>query len=110
MNYKDLLAQQQHYFNSNATKDLGFRLEQLKTLKGLIKDYEKYENTINEDLHCLFEESLSKLDYLEFLEFFYEILVINNYTLGDNLICYLKNILQEYRLLFIADNSENVHR
>ena len=70
--------------------DPKIEIKSLFLLERLIKDYEKYYNTINEDLHFLFEKSLSKLDYLEFLEFFYEILVVNNYTLGDNLISYLK--------------------
>lgn len=38
---KKLIEQQKQYFNSNATKPLSFRIEQLKKLRALIKNYEQ---------------------------------------------------------------------
>ena len=38
---KALIHQQKQYFNSNATKPLSFRIEQLKTLKSVLKSYEQ---------------------------------------------------------------------
>src|ERR1035437_10055554 len=41
MNYKEIIKKQTDYFNSNKTKDVGFRIEQLKKLKAVIKSNEK---------------------------------------------------------------------
>ncbi|HMK18120.1 MAG TPA: aldehyde dehydrogenase family protein [Chitinophagaceae bacterium] len=38
---KALIDQQKQYFNSNATKPLSFRIEQLKKLKSVLKSYEQ---------------------------------------------------------------------
>ncbi len=38
---KSLIDQQKQYFNSNATKPFSFRIEQLKKLKAVIKNYEQ---------------------------------------------------------------------
>ncbi len=40
MNYKTIIASQQAFFNSNITKDLSFRLTQLKKIKRLLKENE----------------------------------------------------------------------
>ncbi len=37
MNIKNLIAQQNTFFNSNQTKDIGFRIEQLQKLKQILK-------------------------------------------------------------------------
>lgn len=42
MNYADILLKQKTFFNSHKTKDLSFRKEQLKKLKNIIKDNEKF--------------------------------------------------------------------
>ncbi len=40
MNAEELLLKQRNYFNSNSTKDIGFRLDILKKLKLLLKSHE----------------------------------------------------------------------
>ena len=40
MNYNEIIKKQTDYFNSNQTKNIGFRIEQLKKLKFVIKNYE----------------------------------------------------------------------
>lgn len=41
MNYKEIITDQTNFFNSNITKDIGFRIEQLKKLKTVIRNYEE---------------------------------------------------------------------
>jgi len=41
MNYKDIIQKQSDFFNSNKTKDIVFRIEQLKKLKSAIRSNEK---------------------------------------------------------------------
>lgn len=41
MSYKELIKKQTDYFNSNKTKDIEFRIEQLNNLKSVIKGSEK---------------------------------------------------------------------
>ena len=40
-NILDIFDKQKHYFNSNQTKDLDFRINSLKKLKNIIKSSEK---------------------------------------------------------------------
>jgi len=40
MNYEEILKDQRNYFNSNQTKAIEFRIEQLRKLKNLIKNQE----------------------------------------------------------------------
>ncbi|WP_205749794.1 hypothetical protein [Cyclobacterium amurskyense] len=40
MEIGDLFAQQKDFFNSNKTKSVSFRIEQLKTFKNLLKENE----------------------------------------------------------------------
>ena len=40
MKITELHSKQQAFFNSNKTKDVSFRIEQLKKLRGLIKENE----------------------------------------------------------------------
>src|ERR1035437_9004287 len=40
MPYQEIIKKQTDFFNSNQTKDIGFRIEQLKKLKSLIKNQE----------------------------------------------------------------------
>lgn len=52
LNFTSLLLQQRQYFNSGATRPLAFRLEQLKKLKALIRDYEpQILQALRQDLH-----------------------------------------------------------
>jgi len=46
---KQLIENQRNYFNSNVTKDIEFRLKQLKKLYSVIKDNEKYLNKAIKD-------------------------------------------------------------
>jgi aldehyde dehydrogenase (NAD+) len=41
INMKELINQQKQYFNNNTTKPLGFRIEQLKKLRTVLKDHEQ---------------------------------------------------------------------
>ncbi|WP_103071140.1 aldehyde dehydrogenase family protein [Aquimarina sediminis] len=41
MNYQDIVNQQRQFFNSNATKDVSFRIKQLKHLKKIIQNNEE---------------------------------------------------------------------
>ena len=38
---KALINQQKQYFNTNATKPLSFRIEQLKKMRSVLKSYEQ---------------------------------------------------------------------
>ena len=40
MNWNEIINNQTDYFNSYQTKDIGFRIEQLKKLKSIIKNNE----------------------------------------------------------------------
>ncbi len=77
MNYEEILKNQRNYFNSNQTKAIEFRIEQLKKLKKLIKnresvfyeaiykDFKKSEfDTYTTELNIIYqeiEESIQKL-------------------------------------------------
>ena len=37
MEFKDIYSKQQAFFNSNQTKDIGFRIEQLRKFKSILK-------------------------------------------------------------------------
>ncbi|WP_103866305.1 aldehyde dehydrogenase family protein [Aquimarina sp. I32.4] len=41
MNYQDITNQQRYFFNTNATKDVAFRIKELKRLKAILKKNEK---------------------------------------------------------------------
>ncbi|WP_108867084.1 aldehyde dehydrogenase family protein [Aquimarina aquimarini] len=41
MNYQEIINQQRYFFNTNATKDVTFRINQLKRLKAVLKKNEK---------------------------------------------------------------------
>ncbi|MEN9302305.1 MAG: hypothetical protein RL264_734 [Bacteroidota bacterium] len=53
-----ILEKQRAFFNSNATKDVRFRIEQLKKLKGALKKYEtEIADALKKDLNKSFEEA-----------------------------------------------------
>ena len=77
MNYEEIIKKQRNYFNSNQTKDIKFRIAQLRKLKNLIKnqesvlfeaiykDFKKSEfDTYTTELNIVYheiEESIQKL-------------------------------------------------
>ena len=77
MNYEEIIKKQRDYFNSNQTKDISFRIEQLKKLKyhirnqesvlyeAIYKDFKKSEfDTYTTELNFIYhniEESIKKL-------------------------------------------------
>lgn len=66
MKIDQIFANQKHYFNSNATKGVSFRIEQLKRFKKLIKDNESllYEAIYNDFGKSEFEAYTSELALL----------------------------------------------
>lgn len=54
MNYKDIVNKQKVFFNSNQTKDIDFRIEQLKKLKTIIKNN---EHLLNKAIYTDFKKS-----------------------------------------------------
>ena len=41
MNFQEILSEQQNFYLSNKTKDISFRIEQLKKFKSVLKNNEK---------------------------------------------------------------------
>ncbi|GAA4108275.1 aldehyde dehydrogenase [Aquimarina addita] len=42
MNYQDIIRKQRHFFNTNSTKDISFRITELKRLKSILSDNEEF--------------------------------------------------------------------
>ena len=66
MNYQEIIKKQTDYFNSNQTKDIGFRIEQLKKLKLVIKSREKvlYEAIYNDFKKSEFDTYSTELSFI----------------------------------------------
>jgi aldehyde dehydrogenase (NAD+) len=66
MNYGEIVKKQSDYFNSNQTKDICFRIEQLKKLKRLIKNQEPvlYEAIYADFKKSAFETFTTELSFI----------------------------------------------
>jgi len=66
MNYKEIIKNQTDYFNSNQTKDIDFRIEQLKKLKSVIKSQESalYEAIYNDFKKSEFDTYTTELSFV----------------------------------------------
>jgi len=77
MNIKEIISRQQNFFNANSTKDVGFRIDQLKKFKSLLKE--------NEDL-------LYKAIYEDFAKSEFETYVSELALLYHEINTFIKNI------------------
>ncbi len=66
MNYQDIIDQQRHFFNTNATKDISFRIQQLKRLKNVLKKNEAllYESIYKDFKKSEFETYVTELSII----------------------------------------------
>lgn len=66
MNYSDIISKQRDYFNSNQTKNINFRIDQLKKLKELIKQQEaNFYKAIHQDFgKSEFETYTAELSFI----------------------------------------------
>ncbi|MFD1552554.1 aldehyde dehydrogenase [Putridiphycobacter roseus] len=70
MNYHSIIAAQQDFFNSNKTKDLSFRLAQLKKIKSLLK---QNEEMLYEAIYKDFKKSAHETYLTELSQVYHEI-------------------------------------
>lgn len=68
MDYNEIIANQKAFFNTNKTRDIDFRITQLKKLKGLIQ---QYEPMLNEAIYRDFKKSAFEA-YITELSFVYD--------------------------------------
>jgi len=66
MNYSEIITKQRNYFNTNQTKDIDFRIGQLKKLKNLIKQQEaSFYKAIHQDFgKSEFETYTAELSFI----------------------------------------------
>ena len=66
MEYTEIIKKQTDYFNSNQTKDIGFRIEQLKKLKSVIKNNEStlYQAIYNDFKKSEFDTYSTELSFI----------------------------------------------
>ncbi len=66
MNYQEIIDQQRHFFNTNATKDISFRIKELKRLKDILKKNEAllYDSIYKDFKKSEFETYVTELSII----------------------------------------------
>ncbi|MEW7291074.1 aldehyde dehydrogenase [Aquimarina sp. 2304DJ70-9] len=66
MNYQEIIDQQRHFFNTNATKDVSFRIKELKRLKNVLKKNEAllYDSIYKDFKKSEFETYVTELSII----------------------------------------------
>ena len=66
MNYTEIIKRQRDFFNSNQTKDIDFRIGQLKKFKSLVRQYEPelYKAIYNDYRKSEFDTYANELSFV----------------------------------------------